>query len=78
DWSQNDAHKTTATVYSLRARPRPTVSTPVSWEEVSRCHSAGDRALLVFEHGDVLQRVGASGDLFAPALSLAQELPALG
>ena len=78
DWSQNDAHKTTVTVYSLRARERPTVSTPVSWEEVSRCRAAGDPARLSFESGDVLDRVSARGDLFATTLSLAQELPALG
>jgi bifunctional non-homologous end joining protein LigD len=78
DWSQNDEHKTTATVYSVRARERPTVSTPVSWEEVRRCHEAADPARLSFETGDVLARVADQGDLFAPVLSLQQELPAVG
>ncbi len=78
DWSQNDAHKTTVTVYSVRARERPTVSTPVSWEEVRTCLEGRDPDLLVFETEQVLERVGESGDLFAPVLSVKQELPALG
>jgi bifunctional non-homologous end joining protein LigD len=73
DWSQNDRHKTTVAPYSLRARERPTVSTPVSWEEVAD----GD-ADLVFEAGALLERVEAVGDLFAPVLELEQELPQLG
>jgi len=77
DWSQNDAHKTTVTVYSVRARERPTVSTPVSWDEVTRCHHAGDPELLTFDTEQVLRRVEADGDLFAPLLSLEQQLPAL-
>jgi bifunctional non-homologous end joining protein LigD len=76
DWSQNDAHKTTVTVYSVRARERPTVSTPVSWDEVSRCREAREPALLTFETDQVLSRVEQHGDLFAPLLSLIQELPA--
>jgi bifunctional non-homologous end joining protein LigD len=78
DWSQNDAHKTTVTVYSVRARERPTVSTPVAWEEVARCHEAGDEGLLTFETDQVLARVVEMGDLFAPLVSLQQRLPALG
>jgi bifunctional non-homologous end joining protein LigD len=78
DWSQNDAHKTTVTVYSVRARERPTVSTPVSWEEVSRCRDAGDGQHLTFEVDQVLARAAVQGDLFAPVVSLKQELPALG
>jgi bifunctional non-homologous end joining protein LigD len=70
DWSQNDDHKTTVCVYSLRARPRPTVSTPVTWEEV-----AGDPAKLSFEAHEVLERVATHGDLFAPVVSLRQALP---
>ncbi len=66
DWSQNSAAKTTVTVYSLRARPRPTVSTPVTWEEVAACRSPED---LVFTSDDVLARVAAHGDLFAPLLA---------
>jgi bifunctional non-homologous end joining protein LigD len=71
DWSQNDEHKTTVSVYSLRARERPTVSTPLSWDEVE----AGDAEALVFEAGDVLERVEEHGDLFAPVAELQQELP---
>ena len=64
DWSQNNRHKTTVAVYSLRARPRPTVSTPVTWDEVAACADGGDD--LVFEAADVLARVDELGDLFAP------------
>jgi bifunctional non-homologous end joining protein LigD len=71
DWSQNDEHKTTVGVYSLRARERPTVSTPLAWEELE------DPEVLVFEAADVLERVDEHGDLFAPVLELQQELPAL-
>jgi bifunctional non-homologous end joining protein LigD len=77
DWSQNDAHKTTVTVYSVRARERPTVSAPVTWEEVARCREARDERVLTFEVDEVLARVRARGDLFAPVLSLEQELPAV-
>ncbi len=75
DWSQNDAHKTTVTVYSVRARERPTVSTPVSWDEVARSRREGDVELLSFEVDDVLRRVADQGDLFAPVLSLRQQPP---
>jgi bifunctional non-homologous end joining protein LigD len=77
DWSQNSRHKTTACAYTLRARPRPTVSTPVSWEEVEAALDAGDPGALSFEAPEVLDRVADAGDLFAPALSLRQALPAL-
>jgi len=77
DWSQNDEHKTTVSVYSLRAKERPTVSTPVSWDEVERCRDAGDPDLLRFEHDAVLARVAEQGDLFADVLSLKQRLPRL-
>ena len=73
DWSQNSRHKTTVAPYSLRARPAPTVSTPVTWDEVEAC-ADGD-ADLVFEAGDVLDRVEADGDLFADVLTVAQPLP---
>jgi bifunctional non-homologous end joining protein LigD len=76
DWSQNDAHKTTVCVYSLRARERPTVSTPLRWREVEAVARGRDGARLVFEAGDVLARVARSGDLFEPVLTLRQELPA--
>jgi bifunctional non-homologous end joining protein LigD len=71
DWSQNDEHKTTVGVYSLRARERPTVSTPLAWEELA------DPDALVFEAADVLARVERHGDLFAPVVELRQELPDL-
>jgi bifunctional non-homologous end joining protein LigD len=73
DWSQNDEHKTTVGVYSLRARERPTVSTPLAWEEIE----AGDPDALVFEADDVLARVEEHGDLFAAVEELEQELPDL-
>ena len=76
DWSQNDAKKTTVCAYSLRAAERPTVSTPVEWQEVQATRDSGDPATLTFEHPDVLARVADRGDLFAPVLSLVQELPA--
>jgi bifunctional non-homologous end joining protein LigD len=75
DWSQNDGHKTTICVYSLRARPRPTVSTPVSWAEIGRCLESGNPAELEFTAPQVLERVERHGDLFAPVLSLHQQLP---
>lgn len=75
DWSQNNEHKTTVNVYSLRARDRPTVSTPVAWDEVDACLDAGDPSLLVFEHDEVLSRVERDGDLFGLVLTLVQELP---
>jgi bifunctional non-homologous end joining protein LigD len=77
DWSQNDEHKTTVCVYSLRARERPTVSTPVSWDEVEDALDAGDAQRLVFDSADVLMRTESLGDLFAPVLELRQELPRL-
>jgi bifunctional non-homologous end joining protein LigD len=75
DWSQNTASKTTVAVYSLRARERPTVSTPVDWDEVSNAADGGDAAALRFEAADVLTRVRDRGDLFAPLLELRQEVP---
>jgi bifunctional non-homologous end joining protein LigD len=77
DWSQNDAHKTTVTVYSARARERPTVSTPVSWNEVERCRAEAEPKLLSFETADVLARFAEQGDLFAELLSTRQALPRL-
>ncbi|HEU5142796.1 MAG TPA: hypothetical protein VFU04_06515, partial [Solirubrobacterales bacterium] len=75
DWSQNDPHKTTVCVYSLRAREQPTVSTPLEWEEVETALEAGAADRLVFDHAAVLERVEGKGDLFAPLLSERQELP---
>jgi bifunctional non-homologous end joining protein LigD len=77
DWSQNDEHKTTVAVYSLRARERPTVSTPVTWEEVGQCLKKKDANLLVFEASQTVARVEKKGDLFAPLLKLKQRLPDL-
>jgi bifunctional non-homologous end joining protein LigD len=77
DWSQNDEHKTTIAVYSLRARARPTVSTPVTWDEVERALKKKDAGLLVFEARQVLERVEKMGDLFEPVLKLKQKLPEL-
>ena len=78
DWSQNDEHKTTIAVYSLRARERPTVSTPVTWEEVEQALKKKDAQKLVYEAKDVLVRMEKIGDLFAPVLKLKQRLPQLG
>jgi bifunctional non-homologous end joining protein LigD len=77
DWSQNHQSKTTIAVYSLRARERPTVSTPITWDEVEQAAQNDDADSLVFEAGDVLQRVERHGDLFAPVLELEQKLPKL-
>jgi bifunctional non-homologous end joining protein LigD len=75
DWSQNDEHKTTIAVYSLRAREHPTVSTPVTWEEVEHMLKKKDASLLVFEAAEVLKRVEKMGDLSEPLLTLKQKLP---
>jgi bifunctional non-homologous end joining protein LigD len=77
DWSQNDQAKTTVGVYSLRARPRPSVSTPVTWAEVEACEASDDPETLVFLADAVLARVAEQGDLFAPLLTLGQRLPEL-
>jgi bifunctional non-homologous end joining protein LigD len=77
DWSQNTHFKTTVSVYSLRARSRPTASTPVSWDELEAAIEAGDPGRLVFEAADVLDRVEKMGDLMAPVLQGGQELPPL-
>jgi bifunctional non-homologous end joining protein LigD len=77
DWSQNHQSKTTIAVYSLRARERPTVSTPVAWDEVEQAAEHEDADSLVFEANEVLKRIDTHGDLFAPVLDLQQELPEL-
>src|SRR5207237_9922662 len=77
DWSQNDDHKTTVCVYSLRAKERPTVSTPVTWKEVEECLRKQDPELLVFDPEQVLARVKRMGDLFKPVQKLKQRMPAL-
>jgi bifunctional non-homologous end joining protein LigD len=78
DWSQNNDHKTTVTVYSLRAKEHPTVSTPVTWEEVEGASRKKTSKPLAFEAGEVLKRVEKDGDLFAPVLKLRQKLPPIG
>jgi bifunctional non-homologous end joining protein LigD len=77
DWSQNDDHKTTINVYSLRAKAHPTVSTPVTWDEVTSALKKKSAKALVFETKDVLKRVEKLGDLFEPVLTLKQKLPPL-
>ena len=76
DWSQNDEHKTTVAVYSLRAKDHPTVSTPLTWGEVEGVLASRDPDDLVFDSAAVLARVAEHGDLFAPVEALRQELPA--
>jgi len=75
DWSQNDRHKTTVCAYSLRAKERPTVSTPVDWDEVKSALKKKDPKRLTFLSDEVLKRVEKNGDLFAPLLKLKQKLP---
>jgi bifunctional non-homologous end joining protein LigD len=75
DWSQNDEHKTTVSVYSLRARAQPTVSTPLRWEEVEHTAGSGDADELTFTSDGVLERVAEHGDLFAAVQELEQPLP---
>jgi len=77
DWSQNDSHKTTVCAYSLRAKERPTVSTPVTWEEVTTALDKRDPDRLTFISDDVLKRVEKQADLFGPVLKIKQKLPSL-
>src|SRR5438477_2446669 len=75
DWSQNDEHKTTICVYSLRAKEEPTVSTPVTWDEVANCLKKKKAELLKFRSDKTLERVKKMGDLFAPVENLKQKPP---
>jgi bifunctional non-homologous end joining protein LigD len=75
DWSQNTEHKSMVCVYSVRAKQRPTVSTPTTWAEVERAVDRGAAASLEFEMGDVIDRLAERGDLFEPVLTLQQALP---
>jgi bifunctional non-homologous end joining protein LigD len=75
DWSQNDEHKTTICVYSLRAREEPTVSTPIRWNEVDNCLKKKSADLLKFRSDQVLARIEKLGDLFQAAEKLKQKLP---
>lgn len=77
DWSQNDDHKTTVCVYSLRAKDRPTVSTPVKWDEVSAAWKKRDPDGMTFESQQVLERADKQGDLFEPVLTRKQKLPSI-
>jgi bifunctional non-homologous end joining protein LigD len=77
DWSQNDDKKTTINVYSLRAKDRPMVSTPVTWEEVDTAVKKKNATYLAFDSEDVLKRVEKKGDLFSAVLTLKQKLPRL-
>jgi bifunctional non-homologous end joining protein LigD len=77
DWSQNDEHKTTVCVYSLRARERPAISTPLRWDEVERAARRRSEVQLSLEPPALLARVEEHGDLFAPVITLAQSLPDL-
>jgi bifunctional non-homologous end joining protein LigD len=77
DWSQNDDKKTTINVYSLRAKDRPMVSTPVTWEEVDTAVKKKSATYLAFDSEDVLKRVEKNGDLFSAVLTLKQKLPRL-
>lgn len=76
DWSQNDHGKTTVAAYSLRARERPTVSAPLTWDEVELAKRSGKVERLMFEADDMRRRVAAEGDLLADAIGLRQHLPA--
>jgi len=75
DWSQNSHHKSTVCAYSLRARDQPSVSAPVTWDEVEAAVDARDTDVLRFSPQDTLERVERLGDLFAPVLKLKQHLP---
>ena len=75
DWSQNDSYKTTVCVYSLRATPRPQVSTPLTWPELEKLWRKADPDAFRFSPDAVLRRIEKHGDLFAPVLKLKQKLP---
>jgi bifunctional non-homologous end joining protein LigD len=77
DWLQNESFKTTVSVYSLRARDRPTVSTPLAWDEVEALAEGGDPETVQMSPDQVLARVAERGDLFADAATLQQPLPSL-
>jgi bifunctional non-homologous end joining protein LigD len=77
DWSQNTASKTTVAVYSVRALPQPSVSTPLTWDELDSAVTGGDASRLRFDPGQVLERVQGQGDLHGPVLQVVQHLPRL-
>jgi bifunctional non-homologous end joining protein LigD len=76
DWSQNTEHKSMVCAYSVRAKRRPTISTPLAWREVEEALDRADPGLLSFEMGDVLERVDRHGDLFEGVLTIRQRLAA--
>ncbi|PYI85949.1 MAG: hypothetical protein DMF09_03285 [Verrucomicrobia bacterium] len=75
DWSENDEHKTTICVYSLRVRDEATASTPVTWDEVANCLRNKQADLSKFRSDQVLARLDKRGDLFEPVEILRQKLP---
>ncbi len=75
DWSQNDRSKTTVAVYSLRARERPTVSSPLFWDEVIAVAEGADPNSLVIEAPVAVKRAAEHGDLFGPVESMRQRVP---
>lgn len=77
DWLQNESFKTTVCAYSLRALDHPTVSTPLTWDEVADLADAGDPASVMHHPAEVLERVARLGDLFGDAATLQQDLPTL-
>jgi bifunctional non-homologous end joining protein LigD len=77
DWSQNSSHKTTVSVYSLRAGEYPSVSAPLKWDEVDRLARDRDAEKVRFDADATLRRIKRFGDLFAPVLSLRQRIPSL-
>jgi bifunctional non-homologous end joining protein LigD len=77
DWSQNTASKTTVAVYSVRALAEPSVSTPVTWDELDDALTSGDAGPLRFGPDQVLERARGLGDLHAPVLEVEQDLPRL-
>lgn len=75
DWAQNAPSRTTVAAYSLRARPEPGVSTPLTWDEVDDGLVSGDAGRFRFGPDEVRERVDRLGDLMAPVLTVGQELP---
>jgi bifunctional non-homologous end joining protein LigD len=74
DWSQNNAAKTTVTPYSLRAQELPTVSTPLTWDEVEAVGTGAEEPRH-YRPGEVLDRVAEHGDLLADLLTPGPEVP---
>jgi len=77
DWSQNSSHKTTVSVYSLRAGPTPTVSMPVTWPQIEKALADKDAEQLIFSPDQAVRQVEENGDIFADVLTLMQQLPSI-